>query len=76
MIQKVNETRQTAEKEEYVLQVKSQRAAAGEIAVWNSGWNGLSRAAWNGDSPKYGLTASAAVIRAAYMLVYGRVDFF
>ena len=26
--------------------------------------------------PKYGLTASAAVIRAAYMLVYGRVDFF
>lgn len=45
----------------------SQRAAGGGIAVLHWKWNGLSRAVLNF---KYGLTATAVVKRAAYMLVY------
>ena len=47
--------------------VSSQRAAGGGIAVLHWKWNGLSRAVLNF---KYGLTATAVVKRAAYMLVY------
>lgn len=48
----------------------SQRAAGGGIAVLHWKWNGLSRAVLKGC--EYGLTATAAVIFAAYMLVYGK----
>ena len=47
--------------------MSSQRAAGGGIAVLHWKWNGLSRAVLNF---KYGLTATAVVKRAAYMLVY------
>ena len=47
--------------------VFSQRAAGGGIAVLHWKWNGLSRAVLNFE---YGLTATAVVKRAAYMLVY------
>lgn len=47
-----------------------QRAAGGGIAVGHGKWNGLSRAVLKGC--EYGLTATAAVIFAAYMLVYGK----
>ena len=47
--------------------VFSQRAAGGGIAVLHWKWNGLSRAVLNFE---YGLTATAVVKKAAYMLVY------